>query len=273
MVARLLLQTEVDMAATLTRLMVHWWHLSLALAGRWLAATIQSPTDKPSCQTGTLMARCTAHSKRTHDRCQRPAMRGRTTCYYHGGMTPVGFGLPQTKTGRYSKVIPLQLAQRYHEALASPVLLSLKDDLAVCEARLGALLQQIGTGESGQRWQALGEALDAFHRAMSANDPAAMQTHLATLRRLITAGHDDRAAWQEIQSLWDTRCRLTLTETKTLMTMQQMISTEQLMVMMGVITDTIQRAVTTHAEHDCARAILADITTEFARISSLEAVN
>jgi hypothetical protein len=219
------------------------------------------------------MSQCTAKSKRSQQRCRKASSPGKRVCHMHGGKTPAGYGLPQTTSGRYSKVIPLRLAQRYAEARASPVLLSLRDDLAACEARIGDLFLRVDTGESGAVWQALGTALDALNRAMSGNDLAAMQTHLATLRQLITAGNDDRAAWQEIQALWETRCRLTQTETKTLMTMQQMISTEQLMVMMGVITDTIQRAVTTHAEHDCARAILADISTEFARISSLEAVN
>jgi hypothetical protein len=43
------------------------------------------------------------------------------------------------------------------------------------------------------------------------------------------------------------------------------------MVFMGVVTDTIQRAVTQHVDHAAAQAILNVISIEFARISTLEA--
>jgi len=67
-----------------------------------------------------------------------------------------------------------------------------------------------------------------------------------------------------------TRCKLVQTETKTLVSMQQMVMTEQLMTYFGVITDTINRALLAHADEGSARAILADISAEFGRISALE---
>jgi hypothetical protein len=184
----------------------------------------------------------------------------------HGGKTPSGYGLPQTKSGKYSKVLPLRLAARYEESLAHQDLLSVRDDVAVCEARLAELLTRIDTGESAQRWQDLRQALTEFSTALAAGDGAALHRHCATLHLLVRQGGDEYAAWREIQRLWDTRCRLTLTEHKTLVAAQQMVSTEQLLVYMGVITHAIQQAVASHAEPSVARRILGDLSQEFSRI-------
>jgi hypothetical protein len=149
-------------------------------------------------------------------------------------------------------------------------LLSVRDDLAVCESRLVELFSRLDTGESGALWQGLREALDAFTVAQTARDVPRMQSHLTTLRQLITQGSADTAAWADIQQLWDMRCRLVQTELKTLVSLHQMVSTEQLMTYFGVITDAIQRIVTAHAEPASARAILGALSAEFFRFSMLE---
>jgi hypothetical protein len=197
-------------------------------------------------------------------------MADRTVCYMHGGKTPRGYGLPQTTSGRYSKILPLRLQTRYSEAIANPRLLSLHDDVGVCEARLAELFARLDSHESGTYWETLRETLEAFDAARASNQGAAMEAHLTTLRTLITAGGDEFHAWAEIQALWETRAKLTQTETKTLLTMQQMVSTEQLMLMFGVITQAIHDAVTAHAPPDVSRKILDVLGGEFQRISLLE---
>jgi hypothetical protein len=212
------------------------------------------------------MSQCTARSKRTKERCRHAAMHNKRVCYHHGGMTPTGYGLPQTKHGRYSKVLPVRLAQKYEEALANKDLLSVRDDVAVCESRLADLFRRVDSGESGQRWQDVLQTFEAFSTALAARDGAAMNRHLVSMRRLITQGSDDAAVWGEIQALWESRCRLTLTEAKTLVMAQQMVTVEQLMVYLGVITDAIQRTVAAHTEAPVARTILKDLSAEFGRI-------
>jgi len=216
------------------------------------------------------MSQCTAKSKRSHERCLKAAMHGRSTCYHHGGPTPRGYGLPQTTHGRYSKVLPIALAQTYRAARSNQDLLSLRDDLAVCEARLMELFQRLDTGESGACWQAMCRALDAFSAALVVKDGATMHEQLQRMRQLATQGREDSAAWRDIQVLWESRCKLTTTELKTLLTSQQMVSTEKLMVMFGVITDVIKQTVSTYAEPASARTILAALSAEFGRIGLSE---
>jgi hypothetical protein len=197
-------------------------------------------------------------------------MHGRDTCYHHGGATPRGYGLPQTTHGRYSKVLPLRLAARYEEARNNKNLLSLRDDIAVAESRLSELLGHLATGESGALWQTLRETLEAFTLALAQRDGATMNAHLATMRHVITQGTDDTTAWGEIQKLWDTRCRLIATEQKTLIAERQTVTVEQLMIMMGVVTNAIQRIVPAYTDQASARNILGALSTEFNRISLLE---
>jgi hypothetical protein len=217
------------------------------------------------------MRQCTARSKRSQQRCRHYAMHGTTVCYHHGGKTPRGFALPQTKTGRYSKVLPVRLAQTYQEAKENQYLLSLRDDLAVCESRLMDLFQRVDTGESGQLWQALRAAMEAFSTAQATHDVPGMDRHFATLRDLITQGSDDYQAWSEIYRVWESRCKLTQQEAKTLMTMQAMVTTEQVTTMFGVIIDTIRKAVLTHADEGSGRKILGEISAAFDWLATREA--
>ena len=197
-------------------------------------------------------------------------MHGKTVCYMHGGTTPVGFGLPQTKTGTYSKVIPVRLRAKYHEAISSPRLLSLSNDIAMAESRLADLFTRVDMGESGALWQDLREALDSFALAQATGDIPAMNRHFATMQQLVQQGSNDYAAWAEIYKVWESRCKLIQQETKTLLSMQQMVTSQQLAVYFGVITDAITRAVVAHADEQSGRKILATISAEFARISDLE---
>src|SRR3972149_6206199 len=76
-------------------------------------------------------------------------------CHIHGGKSPSGVASPHFKTGRYSKDMPLHLAARYQQAVHDPQLLSLRDDVAVCESRISELLQRVSTGDERTRWDAL----------------------------------------------------------------------------------------------------------------------
>jgi hypothetical protein len=172
--------------------------------------------------------------------------------------------------GRYSKLLPARLQARYQEATTNPRLLSLHDDLAAAEARLGDLFQRVDTGESGALWKELRATVEALTAAVTAKQVARVNTHLSTLERLVAQGSDDYQAWDEIQKLWVTRCRLTETEAKTLINMQQMVTAQQLATYFGYITHAIQEAVMTHVDETTGRQILGVISAEFARISDLE---
>src|SRR3954451_14863589 len=102
----------------------------------------------------------------------------------HGGKVPRGRALPQTKHGRYSKDLPTRLLATYSAAQADTELLSLRDDVALLDARLADVLARVDTGESSALWLDLGATLKAFQQASAAGDTAKMREHLTTLTDL-----------------------------------------------------------------------------------------
>jgi hypothetical protein len=187
-----------------------------------------------------------------------------------GGRSLSGASHPNYKHGRYSKVIPAQLAQHYHEFRSSPRLMSLSEEIAVQQAHLADLLGQVGTGESGAAWAALQDALDAFSAALARQDQAGMNTHYATLRRIVQQGSSQAGLWKEIQATCETVRGLVSTETKTLLGMQQLITVQQHMLMLGAVHDVMLQAVKAHADTTSGRKILMAVEAGFTKLATRE---
>lgn len=188
--------------------------------------------------------------------CQRPPMpNGR--CYLHGGKTPAGLASPQFKTGRYSKVLPARLAARYQEALTDTTLLELREEISLLDTRLADVLNRVESGESGEVWRLLRTTFTAFNRAKAAGKVPEMTSLLVEIEHLIVRGLADYAAWQDVSSLLEQRRKLVESERKRLVDMQQMMTSEQAMVMLAAVVDTVRRHVT---DRNALAAISADIT-------------
>jgi hypothetical protein len=215
-------------------------------------------------------ALCTAHKRRDGSPCGAIAVKGTTKCKFHGGRSLSGPLHPSFKTGKYSKHLPAQLAARYEEARANPRLLSLGDDIAVAEARLAALLEQVTTGESASAWGDMQALMTEFEAARVRGDASAMGSLFQRLRGVVERGSAGVGAWDEIRKVWEIRGKLIQTETKTLLAMQQIMTVQQVMLMLGAATDAVVRAVQAHADVTSGRAILHDVMGEFTRLSTLE---
>ena len=218
--------------------------------------------------------RCGAKSRQSGQPCRAWAMKnGR--CRIHGGKSvPPGLAHHSTTAGgRYSKYLPARLAAKYQDALNSKELLSLRDDVAICETRIGELLERVESGESGTVWQRLQELNTAFQDAQRAHDVAGMQKCLIKLQETLTLGSDDYAAWAELHKMWETRRRLTDTELKALVAHQQILTTEQMLIAIGLIEQIMYRRVTEHAEPELARTILVSISNDLKKEAFLGLVN
>jgi hypothetical protein len=154
--------------------------------------------------------RCTAKAKHRQERCRRTTVPGMDVCRYHGGLTPRGPASPQVRTGKYAKFLPARMVARYEASLHDPELTSLRRELALTDARLLDLLAHVDTGESRALWQALQDAYQAFKIAQRGGDVAKMRTTVAEVETCIEQGGRDAEAWQEIQSLIESRRKLAL---------------------------------------------------------------
>src|SRR2546428_11955399 len=145
--------------------------------------------------------KCTGHCKDGRP-CGQPAMRGKTVCKMHGGLSKSGMANGNYRTGKYSRVLPVRLQQSYEEATHNPQLLSVRHDLAACEAMIQEAFARFDSGESGAAWRALQAALAAFEAAERRGDDAVMVAHLATMRALIRRGTREQAIIEDICTLW-----------------------------------------------------------------------
>lgn len=198
---------------------------------------------------------CAAKSKQSGQRCKRQVTPGQSVCYIHGGATPTGLTLPQTTHGRYSKSLPTRMAGRYEQAVRDTELLALREDVALLDARLEDVLGRVDTGESGHLWQQL---IDAKHEYFKAK-PKDKDHALTLLLRLIEEGAADYAAWDDVRSLLDQRRRLVESERKRLVDMQQTLTVEKAMLLVGAIAGIIR-------SHVSDTAVLQAISTDLDRL-------
>ena len=209
-----------------------------------------------------ICPRCTAKSKRTHNQCQRPAMRGRTTCYHHGGSERYGIASPFYKHGRYSRYghdIPLRLAAALERTLTDPEIHSIQHEVAVAQVRLQELLRRDETGDLGHAWLDLDAALTAFDAAERAGDVGAMRLALEEMRTQTRRGKQDYLLWQEILSTNTTVANLRIKEHKRLVDLELLMTAQDAEQLFGGLQIDVRTAILKHAPPEMARTILLDI--------------
>lgn len=205
------------------------------------------------------MTQCTATSKRSGEQCKKMATIGSTKCAMHGGKTPRGIASPHLKHGKYSKVLPARLLDRYHESLADEEALSMREELGLIDARLVELLNLIEAGGSPKRWKDLKEALDSFKKAINSGDHNTASTKMQQMNKLIEQGQGDGSLWAEIQKLVTQRDCLVTNERKRILEAKQYITLEQ----HSTLVVALYQAVKTHV-HD--RRVLQLIGADLAKL-------
>jgi hypothetical protein len=198
------------------------------------------------------MTQCTAKSKRTGERCKRHATPGRTVCHYHGGATPRGFALPQTKHGRYSNALPVRLAATYEAARQDPDLLALTDKLAVIEARLLQLMEQLEAGGGARAMARIDDAFKALRGAWENQDSTHTAADWDALASAIAAGKQDAALWQEIFTALEQFRRLSESERKRLIEAERMYDVRSVMTFVGAVAAVLKQVI-----HD--RQVLSEV--------------
>lgn len=185
-------------------------------------------------------------------------------CRLHGGKTPGGIASPHYSTGRYSKHLPTRLQARYEAAAGDSELLALRDDIALTDARLSDLLTRVDTGESGALWARLQELRLEVIACKRAGDTVKMAEALNALLDLIGQAHTDYRAWGEIAAVLEQRRRLVESERKRLTDMQQTLTVEKAMLLIGAIGGIIKA-------HVQDRQTLASISNDIQGLISADA--
>jgi len=211
--------------------------------------------------------RCGRPNKRGEP-CRKYPIRGRTACRNHGGATLVGAAHPSFKTGRYSKHFPARIAERFEQALVDPTLLSLREDIAAQTLRIEDLFDTayaagIVAGDVPKRLRTLEKRYKAAERR---NDAKAKEAALNDLWVLVGDVIDDRSAWSDIQSAMMIKKQLIEAENKALVDQQQMVTAQQLNVMMGAVSHVIMQATAHITDPDERRTVVQAISRDIAAL-------
>lgn len=189
--------------------------------------------------------------------CKKPPMTGSNRCQLHGGKSLVGIAHPNFRHGRYSLSLPARLGEKYERATSDEQLLTLRDEIAVLEVRIGDLLERVESGESGALWRQIKKTYAKLGAASRSGDQQEFQEQLRQLGLLINRGAGDYQAWDEVVKTISNRRRLVETERKRLVDMQQMMTAEQAMTMLSFVVSVIKKNVT---DQQTLAKISAEIT-------------
>jgi|SRR5271157_3131306 len=199
--------------------------------------------------------RCVAWNSRRGQQCEHASLRGKSVCRNHGGRSLAGIASPRFKSGRYSKNLPTRMINDYQDAIGDGELLSIREDLALYDARLIDLFKRVDTGEAGKLWNDTKAAWKRLKEAMRLKDAAATADAISELDEKIAKGHLDFLAWREIYAVLNDRRRTAESEQKRLVAMNQMISSEDAMILVSAIVDVVRKNIPD-------REVLARISTE-----------
>jgi hypothetical protein len=166
-------------------------------------------------------------------------------CRLHGGKTPGGLASPHFKTGRYSKYIPAQLASKYQEALADPDVLSLNEDVALLRSFVLKHLSDIATGDTHPAWIDAKKAFDEMEAAGAMGAAGYDKYIAAKLRLQLIIEPNYRAAISEGQVVRyvDQLGKLADKERRLLIDRQQVITVEQMMILLTAIVSSIKQRI------------------------------
>lgn len=181
-------------------------------------------------------------------------------CRLHGGATPRGIAHPNTKHGRYSKDLPTKLSSKYEAALADRRLLELRDEVAIIDIRLSDLLRGVDRGGASELWSTL-EGMVEEWRAADEDDREKIRGRIFAM---IERGAKDWQRWRDVFGTIEKRVRVAESERRRLVEMQQMMTSEQAMVLLASVVDTIRKHVT---DPNTLRGISSDLRSVLARES------
>ena len=185
-----------------------------------------------------------------------PLNGGNGRCRMHNGRAKGGMESPTYKDGRHSKYLPYPLADIYNEARNDEQLLSVKQEIALADTLIMAMLPNLETGESGQAWRQLSAILGAMRTAYAEADTHGMADGFNRAYGLINDRLAHYKTQDEILRTVDQRRKLVETEQRISLQGERAITIELFGALLGAIFGMIEAGV---KDKDERISVLADI--------------
>ena len=198
--------------------------------------------------------------------CKKFPVPGRNRCYLHNGNAASGAAVGTFKHGRYSKVLPQRILQKYEAARKDPELLSHQAELRLIDAHLGELLEQIKDCNGPDVVTRAREAFKKFQTAKGKDDAKRTEETFKELEEVLAKKEGNHVGWPEVREVVDLRRKILETETRRLKDSEATLTMEQGLTMIGFLNSAIRKAVNAHTTVDIARRILVEISRDFGRL-------
>lgn len=180
-------------------------------------------------------------------------------CRLHGGASLKGLAAPGYRHGKRSKYLPTGLRAHYEAALNDSELTTMRDDLALLDARIGFLLERLGTGESQTRWSEARAAYGDLKAATGSKNVPAMLAALESLGGLLEQGTGDERDWSELLNTIERKRRVAATEVKRIVMKHHVLTEERAYELLRWVLTTVKTHVTD-------RTVLAAMALDFERV-------
>jgi hypothetical protein len=196
--------------------------------------------------------------------CQNTAVMANGRCRMHNGGALRGADSHKFRTGRFSRYLPTDLIPKFQQAIHDPQLMELREDAALVDARMMALLQQLGTeAEASDATLArIGEAWSAMEEANTAQDAQGVALYAGIIREQLRRPRANlrqlRAELREEQNL---KRRIIDSDARRQANLNQYISADRALALVGALSDAVRTHVTD-------AATLAGIRRDIARLTS-----
>ena len=176
------------------------------------------------------------------DFCKNPPVEGGSYCRLHGGKGAKLLDNYTYRHGKYSNYLRKDLLRAYLDAIASPDLYSMSDEIGLLDARMVMLVQQTTSGDTQQLMNSLWEVQGLVKGLVNGKevDIKDLVTHID---HAISEASAERRRWEEIYSVIESRRKLVESERKRELDAQRMISEKEALGMLALILNLVRKYV------------------------------
>lgn len=167
--------------------------------------------------------------------CDQDATRSSPTCRLHTGAGTAIGGRFYTSP-RYRGFLPEKLATLYEEALKRPDLLDMKDHIAVLDAKMQSVFEEMGS-LNVPSWEHLRIEIERL------TDPDLGPSAKVNLLEYARNGTDYDSKWNQVHVIMEQQRKLVDTEVRKQKDLNLMIPVDRVMVLMASVGDIIKRHV------------------------------
>lgn len=214
---------------------------------------------------------CGAKLRKKDALCRSTQLMQNLRCRIHGGKSPGGIASPHHKHGRFSRVMPQHLADRFNEIKADPELISNRENLALVNTLLEERLQMIYEGCPPEAWKLARRLLKEYENALEDKDEFVPiynrkgnqinsepdpEEDLARLRELLIKGIMSAEAFELTAGMIETHRRAVDTEYKLVKENQNRMDVAEVRMYASRLADAVKRHV---KDPETLRLIQADL--------------